>query len=211
MEKNEIMAAAEAILFASGEPVAIRRIAQAIGVEPAVVEEAAKGLAERFRDGCIRLLRLEDRLQLCSAPEYAQAVTRALEQRKPPKLSAAALEVLAIVAYFQPVTRAYIDRVRGVDSSYTVGVLIERGLIEPAGKLEVPGHPTLYRTGDTFLRTMNISGLDELPELPDTGTDEGIIALQNKIEALQSGVLEGQMEISESGTESAVSPPEGTE
>ena len=143
--------------------------------------------------------------------EYAQAVTRALEQRKPPKLSAAALEVLAIVAYFQPVTRAYIDRVRGVDSSYTVGVLIERGLIEPAGKLEVPGHPTLYRTGDTFLRTMNISGLDELPELPDTGTDEGIIALQNKIEALQSGVLEGQMEISESGTESAVSPPEGTE
>ncbi|MBQ9413328.1 MAG: SMC-Scp complex subunit ScpB [Oscillospiraceae bacterium] len=211
MEKNEIMAAAEAILFASGEPVAIRRIAQAIGVEPAVVEEAAKGLAERFRDGGIRLLRLEDRLQLCSAPEYAQAVTRALEQRKPPKLSAAALEVLAIVAYFQPVTRAYIDRVRGVDSSYTVGVLIERGLIEPAGKLEVPGHPTLYRTGDTFLRTMNISGLDELPELPDTGTDEGIIALQNKIEALQSGVLEGQMEISESGTESAVSPPEGTE
>ena len=211
MVNNEIKAAVEAVLFASGDPVPEWRIAQAIGVEPAVVEEAAKGLAERFRDGCIRLLRLEDRLQLCSAPEYAQAVTRALEQRKPPKLSAAALEVLAIVAYFQPVTRAYIDRVRGVDSSYTVGVLIERGLIEPAGKLEVPGHPTLYRTGDTFLRTMNISGLDELPELPDTGTDEGIIALQNKIEALQSGVLEGQMEISESGTESAVSPPEGTE
>ena len=116
---------------------------------------------------------------------------------KPPKLSPAALEALAIVAYFQPVTRAYIDQVRGVDSSYTVGVLIERGLIEPAGKLDVPGRPTLYRTGDMFLRTMNIGSLDELPALPDIGTDEGIIALQNQIEALQSDADGEQMQIEE--------------
>ena len=102
------------------------------------------------------------------------------------------------VAYFQPVTRAYIDQVRGVDSSYTVSLLLERGLIEDAGKLDVPGRPTLLRTGDVFLRTMNITSLDELPALPDTDTDEGIIKLQNKIEELQYGQLEGQMSFEES-------------
>ena len=94
-------------------------------------------------------------------------------------------------------TRAYIDQIRGVDSSYTVGVLAERGLIEPCGKLDVPGRPTLYRTGDSFLRTMNIRSLEELPSLPDIGTDEGIIALQNKIDELKSGELEGQISFSE--------------
>ena len=199
MNVKEISAALEAILFASGEPVFAWRIAQALGVDTDAVFLAA----EELKTACeaqgrgIRLLRLEDKLQLCSAPEFSQAVTRTLEQRKPPKLSPAALEVLAIVAYFQPVTRAYIDSVRGVDSSYTVSVLTERGLIEPAGTLEAPGRPTVYRTGDAFLRTMNISGLSELPALPDTETDEGIIALQNKIEALRAGELEGQIAISE--------------
>ena len=197
MEQTEIMAAVEAILFASGEPVLAWRIAQVLGVDTEAVFAAAENLKQHYEGRGIRLLRLDDKLQLCSAPEYAQAVTRALEQRKPPKLSPAALEALAIVAYFQPVTRAYIDQLRGVDSSYTVGVLIERGLIEPAGKLDVPGRPTLYRTGDMFLRTMNIESLDELPELPDIGTDEGIIALQNKIEALQGVESDGQMKIEE--------------
>ena len=189
MDINEIISAVEAILFASGEPVYAWRIAQVLGVETESVFQAAEALKASYEEAGrgIRLLRLEDKLQLCSAPEYALMVTRALEQRKPPKLSPAALEVLAIVAYFQPVTRQYIDQVRGVDSSYTVGVLQDRGLIESAGKLEVPGRPTLYRTGDAFLRTMNISDVSELPSLPDTGTDEGIIALQNKIEALRAG------------------------
>ena len=197
MEQTEIMAAVEAILFASGEPVLAWRIAQVLGVDTEAVFAAAENLKQHYDGRGIRLLRLDDKLQLCSAPEYAQAVTRALEQRKPPKLTPAALEALAIVAYFQPVTRAYIDQLRGVDSSYTVGVLIERGLIEPAGKLDVPGRPTLYRTGDMFLRTMNIESLDELPELPDIGADEGIIALQNKIEALQGVESDGQMQIEE--------------
>ena len=189
MEIKEIIPAMEAILFASGEPVFAWRIAQVLGVETEKVFSAAESLRQRYeQEGCgIRLLRLGEKLQLCSAPDFSALVTRALEQRKPPKLSPAALEVLAIVAYFQPVTRAYIDQVRGVDSAYTVGVLLDRGLIESAGKLEVPGRPTLYRTGDIFLRTMNISDVSELPELPDTGTDEGIIALQNKIEALRAG------------------------
>ena len=200
MELNEIAAALEAILFASGEPVPAERVALVLGVETQRIYDAADMLEARYGEqgSGIRLLRLEQNLQLCSAPAYAELITRALEQRKPPKLSPAALEVLSVVAYFQPVTRAYIDQIRGVDSSYTVGVLAERGLIEPCGKLDVPGRPTLYRTGDVFLRTMNIRSLDELPSLPDVGTDEGIIALQNKIEELQCGELEGQISFSES-------------
>ena len=198
-EGYSLTAALEAILFAAGDPVPAERIAKVLGEEESSVLEAADALAARYteQESGICLLRLDRNLQLCSAPAYSEFVTRALEQRKPPRLSPAALEVLSVVAYFQPVTRAYIDQIRGVDSSYTVGVLTERGLIEPCGKLEVPGRPTLYRTGDAFLRTMNISSLDELPALPDVGTDEGIIALQNKIEALQAGELEGQISFSE--------------
>lgn len=201
MDKNYLTAAMEAILFAAGEPVPTARIAQVLGVTEAETAAAAEELAESYtqRGSGLRLLRLEGKLQLCSAPEYAQTVTHALELRKPPRLSPSALEVLAIVAYFQPVTRAYIDQIRGVDSSYTVGMLQERGLIEPRGKLEVPGRPTLYGTGDVFLRTMNIQSLAELPALPDLGADEGIIALQNKIESLQYGVMEGQMSFEEQG------------
>ncbi len=199
MDRTYLMSAIEAILFASGDPVPAARIALVLGAEVDDVESSAALLAEDYIQTAsgLRLLRLDDKLQLCSAPEQAQNVTRALEQRRPPRLSQAALEVLAVVAYFQPVTRAYIDQIRGVDSSYTVGMLTERGLIEPAGKLDVPGRPTAFRTSDTFLRTMNISSLDELPTLPDITADEGMIALQNKIDALQSGVIEGQMSFSE--------------
>jgi segregation and condensation protein B len=199
MELKELSVALEAILFASGDPVPAARIAQVLGVETEQVFAAAEALREELeaKGRGIRLLRLDANLQLCSAPEYSQVISHALEQRRPPRLSPAALEVLAIVAYYQPVTRVYIDQIRGVDSSYTVGMLTERGLIEPAGRLEVPGRPTLYRTGDAFLRTMNIRSLDELPTLPDVGTDEGIIALQNKIEELQAGELEGQISFSE--------------
>lgn len=199
MEYNYLSAAVEAILFAAGDPVPASRISQVLGVPEEDVISTAHNLAENYlnRNSGLRLLLLGEKLQLCSAPEQADNVTRALEQRKPPKLSSAALEVLAVVAYFQPVTRSYIDQIRGVDSSYTVGMLLERGLIEPAGKLDVPGRPTLFRTSDAFLRTMNISSLDDLPSLPDVSTDEGVVLLQNKIEELQAGILEGQMSIPE--------------
>ncbi|MBR5261620.1 MAG: SMC-Scp complex subunit ScpB [Oscillospiraceae bacterium] len=197
MEINDIAGAIEAILFASGDPMPAARIAQVLGIEEQKVFETAAMLQEEYKASFrgIRLLRLDNKLQLCSAPEYAQSVKHALEQRKMPKLTPAALEVLAIVAYFQPVTRAYIDQVRGVDSSYTVGVLAERGLIEAAGKLDVPGRPTLFRTGDTFLRTMGISELSELPKLPDISTDEGIIALQESIDSLRTAEVAGQISL----------------
>ena len=101
-------------------------------------------------------------------------------------LSQPALETLAVVAYFQPVTRAYIDQMRGVDSAYTVGILLERGLIEICGKLDVPGRPSLLKTTDVFLRTMGISELSQLPPLPDMTSGEGVEKLQNAIDLLQN-------------------------
>lgn len=195
MESENIFPVLEAILFASGDPVPAERIAQVLGVDTASVYAAGEELARQYvsQGRGVRLLRLDDKLQMCSSPEYSGEIIRALEQRKPPKLSQSALEVLAIVAYYQPVTRAYIDQVRGVDSAYTVGVLTERGLIEQCGRLEVPGRPAVYKTGDVFLRTMGINDLSQLPSLPDVSSDEGIIALQNKIDSLQAGVLDGQM------------------
>lgn len=187
MELSELESAVEGILFTAGEPVPAQRIALVLGVDVEEIHAAAKKLADEYsfsRRG-FRLVRMDDSMQICSSPEHADVIIRALEHRKPPKLSQPALEVLAIVAYFQPVTRAYVDQVRGVDSSYTVGVLSQRGLIEACGRLDVPGRPTIYKTSDAFLRTMNISSLDELPELPDMTSAEGMEQLQSAIAALQ--------------------------
>ncbi len=184
----DISSAIEAILFAAGDSVPIARLSLILEVYEGEIENAAAALAEKYvsEGRGIRILRLDDKLQMCSAPEYASYISKALEQRKPPMLSQSALETLAVVAYFQPVTRAYIDQVRGVDSSYTVGVLTQRGLIEPCGKLDVPGRPSVFRTTDVFLRTMGISELSQLPELPDMTNGEGIEKLQNAIDQLQN-------------------------
>ena len=197
MEHEELLSVIEAVLFAAGDPVPASRIAQILGEETETILSAAKELAAAYEENqCgIRLVRMNDSLQLCSAPEYATYVLRALEQRRPPKLSQSALEVLAIVAYFQPVTRAYIDQVRGVDSSYTVPSLVERGLIESCGKLEAPGRPSLYKTSELFLRTMGMTTLEELPVLPDLSSGEGAEKLQAAIEELQN--RGSQMEMAE--------------
>lgn len=152
MEHDELLSVIEAILFAAGDPVPASRIALVTGEQTQTIISAAKELAAAYEENrCgMRLVQMNDLLQLCSAPEYADYIRRTLEQRKPPKLSQPALEVLAIVAYFQPVTRAYVDQVRGVDSAYTVTTLLERGLIESCGKLDAPGRPSLYRTSALF-------------------------------------------------------------
>ena len=189
MENNVIESTIEAILFAAGEPVPAERIALVLGIDQQEVLDAAKRLSDEysFSQRGIRLVRVESSLQLCSAPEYADDILHALERRRPPKLSQPALEVLAICAYFQPVTRAYVEQVRGVDSSYTMGVLLERGLIERSGQLDVPGRPSLYRTTELFLRTMGVSELSELPKLPDMGSDDGTAQLNGVIESLKAG------------------------
>lgn len=174
LEEKELLSALEAILFAAGEPITLERLSLALETEPATVEECCKKLGDSYhyeRRG-IRLLQLEGSYQLCSAPEYAGRIRKALERRKPPQLSQPALEVLSIIAYYQPTTRAYIEQVRGVDSSYTVNLLLERGLIEEAGRLAVPGRPALFRTTNQFLRCFNLSSLEELPPLPQTGEED---------------------------------------
>ena len=195
----DILSAIEAILFAAGESVPIARLSLVLGAEEKEVSLAAAELSEKYeREGRgMRILRLGEKLQMCSAPEYAPYITKTLEQRKPPMLSQPALETLAVVAYFQPVTRAYIDQVRGVDSAYTVSALTERGLIEVCGRLDVPGRPSLFKTTDVFLRTMGVSSLDELPPLPDMSSSEGVEKLQHAIDELQNAQNSGQITLSE--------------
>lgn len=173
MDKKEMEAAVESILFASGEPVNIERICVALAIDRPTAERILQGLMDYYayeRRG-MRLLKIEDCWQLCSAPDYAEAIRRAFEIRKPAKLSRPALEVLTIIAYYQPVTRAYVDQIRGVDSSYTMSLLIDRGMIEECGRLQVPGRPRQYRTTKQFLRSFHLSSLDELPAMPDMGND----------------------------------------
>ena len=174
MDERELKAALEAIIFASGEPVPAVRISLVLGVPEAEVYSCAEALAEEYeREGRgFRLVRLDKSLQMCSAPQYAKAIARVIEHRAPPKLS-------------PPATRAYVDEVRGVDSSYTVSSLVDKGLIEPSGKLEAPGRPTLYKTTEAFLRVMGVSELSELPKLPDMASTDGLEKLQGAIEALR--------------------------
>ena len=167
LEMREVEAAIEGILFASGEPVHVERICVAMNMDRATVELVLQKLTDYYayeRRG-MRLLKLEDSYQLCSAPEYGELIRKAFEVRRPAKLSQPALEVLTIIAYYQPTTRAYVDQIRGVDSSYTVGLLLDRHLIEECGRLQVPGRPRLNRTTQAFLRAFHLNSLDDLPEM----------------------------------------------
>ncbi len=179
---REIEAAAEAILFASGDPVHVDRLCVALELDRSTVEQALQKLMDAYayeRRG-VRLVRMEDTWQMCSAPDYGEVIRKAFEIRKSARLSQPALEVLTIIAYYQPTTRAYVDQIRGVDSAYTVGLLLDRKLIEECGRLQVPGRPRLYRTTKQFLRSFHLTSLEDLPEMPELGG-------------------EGQMRLDESG------------
>ena len=167
MEQNELQRIAEAILFAAGDPMPAARIAEVAECDIDEVHKAVAGLMDAYsfdRRG-IRIVKLEDSYQMCSAGEYSSYVTKALETRKPPKLSASQLETLTVIAYYQPATKAYVEQIRGVDSSYSVGALLNKKLIEECGRLNVPGRPILYRTTPDFLRTFGIESVQELPEI----------------------------------------------
>ena len=174
LETKELESAIEAILFASGEAVHIDRICLALNLDRLSAEETLQRLGDHYafeRRG-IRLLRMEDKWQLCSATEYGDMIRRAFEVRKPAKLSQPALEVLSVIAYHQPATRAQVDQIRGVDSSYTVSLLLERDLIEECGRLQVPGRPRLYRTTENYLRSFHLSSLKDLPPLNGVEDDD---------------------------------------
>lgn len=169
MTNEQIRAACEAILFSSGEPLEASRIADALEIEIETVTAALWELSTSLDDrgSGICLLRLGSKYQLCSRVEYAQQIRNVLDIKKNTPLSPAAFEVLAVVAYNQPVTKAYVEQIRGVDCSGVISTLCQRGLLEEKGRLDLPGRPLLYGTTPDFLRCFCLSSLADLPELPE--------------------------------------------
>ena len=176
MEQNQLERAIEAILFAAGERVEISRLAMALETDPSEIEKVTDRMADAlaFERRGIRILKLEDGYQMVSSGEMADYVTKALETRKPPKLSASQLETLTIVAYYQPATKAMVEQIRGVDSAYSISALLNKKLIEEAGRLNVPGRPIQYRTTPDFLRTFAIASLEELPPIEKVNFGEPV-------------------------------------
>ena len=187
MEHEELQRAIEAILFAAGEPVEVARLAMALEADENDIIAAADNLMNElaFNRRGIRVLHLENAYQMVSSGEMADYITKALETRKPPKLSASQLEALTIVAYYQPATKAMVEQIRGVDSSYSIGALLNKKLIEDAGRLNVPGRPILYRTTPDFLRTFGLSSLEELPPIDKVSLGEPFVE-----EMVQQEILE---------------------
>lgn len=192
MEQTQIQRILEAILFASGERMEISRLAAVLEVDESEIEEAADALANQlaFERRGIRIIRLERGYQMVSSGEMADYVTKALETRKPPKLSSSQLEALTIIAYYQPATKAMVEQIRGVDSSYSVAALLNKKLIEEAGRLNVPGRPIQYRTTPDFLRTFGLSSLEDLPPIEKIAFGEPIDSEQQPA-AEQQAVPEG--------------------
>jgi segregation and condensation protein B len=176
MEYTQLQRAIEAILFAAGERIEVSRLAAVLEVDEDEIITATDAMADvwAFERRGIRILKLEKGYQMVSSGEMADFVTKALETRKPPKLSASQLETLTIIAYYQPATKAMVEQIRGVDSSYSVGALLNKKLIEEAGRLNVPGRPIQYKTTPDFLRTFGISSLEELPEIEKVDFGEPI-------------------------------------
>lgn len=177
MEKKEIQRIIEAILFAAGEPVEISRLSMTLEIDEDEITAAVNEMIDElaFERRGVRIVRLEKAYQMVSSGEMAEYITKALETRKPPKLSSSQLETLTIVAYYQPATKAMVEQIRGVDSSYSVAALMNKKLIEEAGRLNVPGRPILYKTTPDFLRTFNLRSLDELPPIEKVSFDEPVI------------------------------------
>ncbi len=170
MKFSDGMAAIEAILFACGDPLELDKLASAAEIEAETVAKMIERLNDRYTEqgSAFRISRLGSSYQMTTLPEYAPQIKAALETRRQAPLSPAALEVLAIVAYNQPVTKSFVEQVRGVDSSGVVNSLVERGLLEEYGRLDLPGRPIAYRTTENFLRCFGITDLSGLPALPDS-------------------------------------------
>lgn len=169
LNENKILPVLEAVLFAVGEPVETDKLTQALELDKLTVESALTALQKKYEDegSGLCLLKLDDKYQLCTKQEYADNIRAVIEVKKNTPLSQAAFEVLAIIAYNQPVTKSFIEQIRGVDCSAVISNLCQKSLIEEKGRLELPGRPLIYGTTTEFLRCFCISSLDELPELPE--------------------------------------------
>ena len=183
MTTKELIKAFEAVLFASGEPLSIDRFTQVFEITPEKTVSIMESLSKKYEetDSGLILLRLENTYQLATKKEYAEYIKRAFDIRRRTPLSSAALEVLAVVAYNQPVTKSFIEQVRGVDCSSVVTTLIEKGLVEERGRLELPGKPLLYGTTKNFLRCFSLGDLSDLPPLPKNQNGEEVTDLGEQL------------------------------
>lgn len=184
MKAEKLKPAIEAILFACGTPAELTKIAQALEIKEEKAEELLKSLMDDYssRKSGIKIVRLGKSYQMCTEKEYAEIIRTVLDLRRNSPLSQAALEVLAIIAYNQPVTKAFVEQIRGVDCSGVVSSLVARELIEEKGRLELPGRPLIYGTTENFLRCFNVSDVSELPPLPQKNSDE-----ENSEESSENG------------------------
>ena len=165
MNAKQIRASVEAMLFAAADPISADKLAQAVQLPQTSVENALEELRTRYEreDSGLCLLHLDTRWQLATKTQFAGCIRRLLDARKSVPLGTAAMETQTVIAYNQPVSRAFIEQVRGVDSSSTVSSLLEKGLIEEAGRLDLPGRPVSFKTTDVFLRSFGLSSLADLP------------------------------------------------
>lgn len=184
MNKQQTLSALEAVLFASGDPISTERLSQVFEIKPEEIEKYIKELENKLNldNSGFVVVRLENTYQLVTREEFAPYIKKAFDIKRRTPLSPAALEVLAVIAYNQPVTRAFIEQVRGVDCSGVVSTLVEKGLIEERGRLELPGRPLLYGTTKTFLRSFSLSDLSELPPLPKDNPEVNDVGEQLEIE-----------------------------
>lgn len=197
LNENKLLPMLEAVLFAVGEPIETERLIQALEIDRLTLESALSALQREYDDESrgLCLLKLEDKYQLCTKQKYADNIRSVIEVKKNAPLSQAAFEVLAIVAYNQPVTKSFIEQIRGVDCSAVISKLCQKSLIEEKGRLELPGRPLIYGTTPEFLRCFCISSLDELPELPENNNEkqqENDKNLQNEPTDLQITVDENK-------------------
>jgi segregation and condensation protein B len=205
---NELVPSFEAVLFAAGEPVDIEKFCTVFEVDDVTVEQVMDMLSDRLENSgsSLKLLRLDFSYQLCTKKEYAENIRAVLDLRRKTPLSQAAFEVLAVIAYNQPVTKAYVEQVRGVDCSGVVSTLVEKGLLEEKGRLELPGRPLLYGTTQNFLRCFGLKSLDELPEVP---SDEILEDSNGQLKMLSTEVMELAQKMNDEANELAEDiPPE---
>lgn len=169
MKIDEKISVLEAILFSSGEPMESSRLAEAIEVDKSTLDKLVSLLNDKYSNcsSALKVYLLNDSYQLGTREEYSSHIKKAMETKNNSKLSQAAFEVLTIIAYNQPVTKGFVEHVRGVDSSSVVNSLVEKGLLEEAGRIDVPGRPIAFKTTSNFLRSFKLKSLDDLPLLPN--------------------------------------------
>ena len=166
LNEERLLPSAEAILFAAGEPVETSRIASTLNITESAVGELLNKLQTRYDEtnSAIRVLKLGRSWQLGTREEFAPLIRTAMEKKRMQPLSNAAMEALTIIAYNQPASKGFVERVRGIDSSSVINSLVDKGLLEEAGRIDVPGHPIGYQTTPLFLRAFGLESLMDLPE-----------------------------------------------